>query len=53
MPILFETICKYIRISYLEFSLPIENLLLPQYCWILEELNLAETHTVQMTHHWK
>ena len=51
MPILFETPSKYIRISYLD--LPIENyLLLLRYCWLLEKLHLAETHTVQMTHYW-
>ena len=55
MPVLFETPSKYIRIFYLDFqSLPIENyLLLLRYCWLPEKLNLAETHTVQMTHYWK
>ena len=54
MPILFETLSKYITISFLDFqSLPIEILLLQRYCWLLEKLNLAETHTVQMKHYWK
>ena len=54
MPILFETLSKYIIISFLDFSLPIENhLLLQRYCWLLEKLHLAETHTVQMILYWK